>query len=44
MAKLLCCLILISLSGNLAKKFQDDDKPSWAKKDIRDFNDADMER
>ncbi|XP_014367286.2 LDLR chaperone boca [Papilio machaon] len=44
MSKLFCCLILISLSGNLAKKFTDEDKPSWAKKDIRDFSDADMER
>ena len=26
------------------KKFKDEDKPSWAKKDIRDYNDADLER
>lgn len=26
------------------KKFQDKDKPAWAKKDIRDYNDADIER
>lgn len=26
------------------KKFQDTDKPAWAKKDIRDYNDADLER
>jgi hypothetical protein len=26
------------------KKFQDKDKPAWAKKDIRDYNDADVER
>lgn len=26
------------------KKFDDKNKPDWAKKDIRDFNDADMER
>ncbi|CAG4982945.1 unnamed protein product [Parnassius apollo] len=30
--------------GTLAKKFKDNEKPSWAKKDIRDFSDADMER
>lgn len=27
-----------------AKKFNEDDKPDWAKKDIRDFSEADMER
>lgn len=26
------------------KKFTKDNKPDWAKKDIRDFTDADMER
>jgi hypothetical protein len=26
------------------KKFQDKEKPAWAKKDIRDYNDADLER
>ncbi|KAJ9593404.1 hypothetical protein L9F63_015030 [Diploptera punctata] len=26
------------------KKFKDEDKPAWAKKDIRDYNDADLER
>nr|AGM32788.1 mesoderm development candidate 2 [Coptotermes formosanus] len=26
------------------KKLQDKDKPAWAKKDIRDYNDADLER
>ncbi|XP_021940056.1 LDLR chaperone boca-like [Zootermopsis nevadensis] len=25
------------------KKFKDEDKPAWAKKDIRDYNDADLE-
>ncbi|XP_023292588.2 LDLR chaperone boca [Lucilia cuprina] len=37
------CLIAI-LSVTTAKKFKDDSKPEWAKKDIRDFNDADLER
>ncbi|KAG5677850.1 hypothetical protein PVAND_007570 [Polypedilum vanderplanki] len=35
-------LLLISLVS--CKKFTKEDKPEWAKKDIRDFNDADMER
>lgn len=26
------------------KKAKEDEKPKWAKKDIRDFSDADMER
>ena len=28
----------------LAKKAEPDKKPDWAKKDIRDYSDADMER
>ena len=28
----------------LCKKSIDEDKPKWAKKDIRDYTDADMER
>ncbi|XP_058464507.1 LDLR chaperone boca [Malaya genurostris] len=27
-----------------AKKFKEDEKPAWAKKDIRDYTDADLER
>lgn len=27
-----------------SKKFKENEKPDWAKKDIRDFTDADMER
>lgn len=27
-----------------SKKYQGDDKPEWAKKNIRDYSDADMER
>ncbi|XP_044747702.1 LDLR chaperone boca [Coccinella septempunctata] len=38
-------LILCSvLSFSVSKKFKDNEKPDWAKKDIRDFTDADMER
>ncbi|XP_071552502.1 LDLR chaperone boca [Panulirus ornatus] len=29
---------------SLSKKYEGDDKPSWAKKDIRDYTDADLER
>ncbi|KAH8253653.1 hypothetical protein KR032_006377 [Drosophila birchii] len=28
----------------LAKKFKEEDKPAWAKKDIRDYSEADLER
>ncbi|KAH8357735.1 hypothetical protein KR200_002423 [Drosophila serrata] len=28
----------------LAKKFKDEEKPAWAKKDIRDYSEADLER
>lgn len=35
-------LILINLAS--AKKATGDNKPAWAKKDIRDYNDADLER
>lgn len=42
------CAILLYLTGFLinvcAKKTKDDEKPTWAKKDIRDYSDADMER
>ena len=26
------------------KKFKEDEKPQWAKKDIRDYSEADLER
>jgi len=46
--KFLCIstLILINLSSHLisSKKADTDKKPEWAKKDIRDFDEADMER
>lgn len=46
MKKLLTLVVLCLLINSLtvAKKFKEGEKPSWAKKDIRDFNDADMER
>lgn len=28
----------------LAKKFKEEEKPAWAKKDIRDYSEADLER
>lgn len=36
------CVLVIPLVS--AKKFKEEDKPAWAKKDIRDYNDADVER
>lgn len=44
MAKLLFVLFLLSFGICLGKKYNDGEKPQWAKKDIRDFSDADMER
>ncbi|XP_041978911.1 LDLR chaperone boca [Aricia agestis] len=44
MKTLLKLVFVICISGTLAKKYKDEDKPKWAKKDIRDFTDADMER
>ncbi|CAH2232852.1 LDLR chaperone boca [Pararge aegeria] len=44
MAKLLYFIILLCVSGSFGKKPKDEEKPAWAKKDIRDFSDADMER
>lgn len=35
-------LILINFASS--KKASKDNKPEWAKKDIRDYNDADLER
>lgn len=43
-------LLIVSLNFLLltsmvsCKKFDKEKKPEWAKKDIRDFSDADMER
>lgn len=37
-------LFIYALITVHSKKFKDEEKPDWAKKDIRDFSDADMER
>lgn len=37
------CFFGIILISN-CKKADDKNKPEWAKKDIRDYNDADLER
>lgn len=39
---IILCLTLASWADS--KKFNENDKPAWAKKDIRDYNDADLER
>ncbi|XP_033153550.1 LDLR chaperone boca [Drosophila mauritiana] len=38
-------LLLLALAPVvLAKKFKEEEKPAWAKKDIRDYSEADLER
>lgn len=44
MAKLLYAIVLLCCTITIAKKRDVEDKPAWAKKDIRDYSDADMER
>ena len=44
MTKTLFFVVLICFTISFAKKPKDEKKPDWAKKDIRDFSDADMER
>lgn len=45
MSNILILFIIVLASPQiLSKKFQDDQKPEWAKKDIRDYNEADLER
>lgn len=44
MAKLMYLIILLCISNCFCKKYKDEEKPAWAKKDIRDFSDADLER
>lgn len=41
-----CILIyfLVLLTISSCKKASEDNKPQWAKKDIRDYNEADLER
>lgn len=38
------CLFFILIVVVASKKAGEKDKPEWAKKDIRDYTDADMER
>lgn len=44
MWKVYSTLLCICVISTLCKKYNEDKKPTWAKKDIRDFSDADMER
>lgn len=40
----LLVLLVPILLVNAGKKSKSEEKPAWAKKDIRDYNDADLER
>lgn len=37
-------LLFVLTTKVTSKKFKENEKPEWARKDIRDFTDADMER
>lgn len=37
-------LLLVLTPLVLAKKYNGEEKPDWAKKDIRDYSEADLER
>lgn len=37
-------LIIALVAPAISKKSSKDDKPEWAKKDIRDYSEADLER
>jgi len=39
-----CLLVLFASKTASAKKSDPSDKPAWAKKDVRDYTDADLER
>ncbi|GFR01593.1 LDLR chaperone boca [Trichonephila clavata] len=41
---ILLCLLFISVGEVYSKKADKKEKPEWAKKDIRDYTDADLER
>lgn len=36
--------LALCVTASVAKKFKNEEKPAWAKKDIRDYNEADLER
>ena len=40
----LAVVFLICPRNLLSKKFEEGKKPDWAKKDIRDYSEADLER
>lgn len=44
MNKFWCLIFILCCAITHAKKSKPEEKPSWAKKDIQDFSDADMER
>ncbi|KAJ8731387.1 hypothetical protein PYW07_004595 [Mythimna separata] len=44
MTKVLFLIVFVCFTISFAKKPKNEEKPDWAKKDIRDFSDADMER
>lgn len=37
-------LFIVTTTTVTSKRFKENEKPDWARKDIRDFTDADMER
>lgn len=41
---ILIILIVALVAPAISKKSSKDDKPEWAKKDIRDYSEADLER
>lgn len=43
-SRLIFLVPLLLIAFTHAKKFADEQKPDWAKKDIRDYTDADVER
>ncbi|XP_053609929.1 LDLR chaperone boca [Plodia interpunctella] len=44
MSNLVLFLLIMFICNGTAKKLKDEEKPAWAKKDIRDYSDADLER
>lgn len=42
--QILICILYLTIFWVNAKKSKENSKPEWAKKDIRDYTDADMER